>query len=128
MAAAEDTPPPVPNNSADWRGPPASSPPVIRMRPSESITAAAFDRACARFEAGVHVPLATCGSVALRIPAKQRTAKRIQKLFGARLILAPISEWQCATALADTNATYPRHREPHGSRHDLIQKYAKGLA
>jgi hypothetical protein len=81
----------VANGIADCRGPPAPSPPVIRMRSSNSITADAFERACHKLAAEVHVPIAVCGKVAFRTPAHSNTPARIQRSLGVRFIFPSAS-------------------------------------
>src|SRR6266571_3292310 len=65
IGAAGDTEASVLKNSAVASGPLAPSPPVIRMRPSESRTADEFARASFRFAVGAHVPV---GRILLSIP------------------------------------------------------------
>src|SRR5579864_1360658 len=89
IAAAGETVPSVPKNSADCTAPLPPSPPVNRMRPSGSMTADAFDRACDRLLVAVQLPITICGRVALRSPAKHNRARMSQRRFGARFICRP---------------------------------------
>src|SRR5260370_35934483 len=63
------------------------------MRLSERMTARAFERGCGRLGAEGQVPITTCGSGALSIPAKHNRAISIQRDLGARFIfLDPTQE------------------------------------
>ncbi len=112
IGAAGDTEASVLKNSAVASGPLAPSPPVIRMRPSESRTADEFARASFRFAVGAHVPLGTSSadplstSTAQRKMAMQRSevlaAFRIRDLgrqnsaFNTQATLRPGSGDSCA--------------------------------
>jgi hypothetical protein len=65
------------------------SPPQIRMRPSGNRAAAEFVRGCDRLTAGLQAPIVVDGRVALRIPAKEISARRIHRSLGARFIAMP---------------------------------------
>src|SRR3954454_6741053 len=99
MAAAEDTVPFGLKNSVLFNEAAPLSPPQIRMRPSGNRAAAEFVRGCDRLTAGLQAPIVVDGRVALRIPAKEISARRIHRSLGARFIAICLAKSRWAGGL-----------------------------